>query len=125
MIKLCVNGSRGFNDPAYLDRNIRSIIHTGQERNFKLIVGGARGADTLAKEWAIKNNVDYIEIKAEWNRLGKAAGFVRNKIMIDQSDMLLSFWDGSSKGTKHTIDYAKDKGIPVQVCYYNKKPLLD
>ena len=30
----------------------------------------------------------------------------------------LCFWDGKSKGTKHTIDLCKKKGIPVKIVRY-------
>ena len=35
----------------------------------------------------------------------------------DFNDVLLAFWDGKSKGTKHMIDYANKKGLMVKVVY--------
>lgn len=29
--------------------------------------------------------------------------------------MVIAFWDGNSKGTKHTIDIAREKGKEVKV----------
>ena len=37
----------------------------------------------------------------------------RNKYMIDNSDVLIAVWDGSPSGTKHAIDYAKEKNKEV------------
>jgi nucleoside 2-deoxyribosyltransferase len=34
---------------------------------------------------------------------------------VDNADMVLAFWDGSSHGTKYTIDYAKRMGKPVKI----------
>ena len=36
--------------------------------NVKIIAGGARGADTLAVDWAINNWSDYKEYKADWKK---------------------------------------------------------
>jgi uncharacterized phage-like protein YoqJ len=38
---------------------------------------------------------------------GKAAPILRNQKMVEISDMVLVIWDGQSKGTKSTIQYAK------------------
>lgn len=118
MIKICVNGSRGFNDPDLMDKHLRIRIPSGLEGDFRLILGGAKGADTLAKKWAQINNVEFIEILPDWNKHGKRAGILRNIEMIDISDELISFWDGSSPGTKHAIEYAKSKGLKVSVVPY-------
>jgi hypothetical protein len=117
-LNICVNGSRGFNDLDCMDRHLRYHILEGTENNYRLIVGGAKGADTLAREWAIKNGVEFLEMPADWNKFGKSAGYRRNVEMINISQMLISFWDDQSKGTKHTIDYATEKGVKTQVIHY-------
>jgi hypothetical protein len=30
-------------------------------------------------------------------------------------DLVIAFWDGESRGTRHTIDEAKRRGIPVEI----------
>lgn len=44
--------------------------------------------------------------EADWNKHGKAAGPIRNKEMVSESDGLIAFWDGKSRGTKNAIDCA-------------------
>lgn len=39
--------------------------------------------------------------------------------MAEIADALIAFWDGSSKGTKHMIDIAKNKNLLVRVIEYN------
>lgn len=39
----------------------------------------------------------------------------RNEEMVRLCDSALIFWDGKSKGTKHTIDYAKKLNKDVMV----------
>lgn len=37
----------------------------------------------------------------------------RNGAMVDDADLVLALWNGSSGGTKNCIDYALSKGKPV------------
>ena len=39
--------------------------------------------------------------------------FDRNRFMVDNSDFVLTWFDGNPGGTKNTIDYAKTKGRKV------------
>ncbi len=116
--KICVNGSRDFNDPELLARHLDDRIPVGAEKSFRIIAGGARGADRLAENYARKRGIPLSVYPANWNADGKAAGFIRNKQMVDLADELISFWNGTSRGTKHTIDLANAKGIPVNVIHY-------
>jgi hypothetical protein len=35
--------------------------------------------------------------------------------MADYAEVLIACWDGTSKGTKHMIDIAREKGLKVFV----------
>ena len=88
-----------------------------------IIEGGARGADTLGRMYAIEHNIPYKEIKPDWKKYGTKAGFVRNKEMVDmltKKDFAYIFWDGKSNGTKNTIDLCESKGIPFEVIPFTK-----
>ncbi|MCL2397456.1 MAG: SLOG family protein [Defluviitaleaceae bacterium] len=37
----------------------------------------------------------------------------RNRHMVDNSSRLIGFYSGKSGGTKHTFDYARDRGIDI------------
>lgn len=91
----------------------------------EVVSGKARGVDTLGEQWAIENNISIKEFPADWKKFGRSAGIKRNEQMGDYADALVAVWDGESKGTKHMIDYSKNKGLKVFV--YNlkdKKSLL-
>ena len=84
----------------------------------EIIVGGAEGADRLAEVWAKAHSVPVTVITANWRKEGRSAGIKRNNRMLDRNpDRVLAFWDGQSKGTKHTIDQARRRGIKVEVYY--------
>jgi len=40
---------------------------------------------------------------------------MRNKQIVDAADEVIAFWDGKSSGTKSTIDFAQEKGIPTHI----------
>lgn len=106
---VCINGSRSIN---YLNLNMFiDPSHVG-----RVVSGGARGVDSLAAIWAKKNKIELVEFFPKWKKYGKKAGLKRNKDMVDFCDILISFWDGKSKGTLQTIRYAKRTGVPY-ICH--------
>ena len=80
-----------------------------------IVSGGAKGADTYAKEYAIMNNIPIIEFLPDYRKYGRKAPLMRNLQIVDNCDFLLAFWDGTSRGTKFTIDYAEKRGVPLKI----------
>jgi len=77
-----------------------------------IVEGGARGADTLAKEYAIKHDIPFEEHPALWNQFGRAAGPIRNLVMLNSGiDVVIAFPGG--RGTQDTIGKAEKMGIRV------------
>lgn len=114
MIRFAVVGGRDFSDFEKMCRELdryRSVVST-------VVSGGARGADTLAERWAKSRGVPTEVYPADWERHGKSAGFIRNKLIVDNADAVLAFWDGQSRGTKMTIDLAVKLKKPVRVVRY-------
>lgn len=104
-------GSRTFND--------LTLMRTEVQRAFpdvtSIVSGGAVGADTLARELGTEMNVELIEVLPDWKTYGRGAGPVRNREIVAQSDAVIAFWDGKSKGTASTIALAKKAGKQVIV----------
>lgn len=80
-----------------------------------IVSGGARGVDSIAAHWADMLGYKKVIYLPDWDAHGKSAGYLRNVTIVDNSDLVIAFWDGTSKGTKHTIDIAMKKGIPVEI----------
>jgi cephalosporin hydroxylase len=78
-----------------------------------IIQGGARGADSLAKDWARLQEVEMEEYPADWDQYGKAAGIIRNQEMLTEGkpDLVIAFPGG--RGTAHMVRIAKDAGVEV------------
>ena len=103
MYKIAVVGGRNFINEQLLNNVLDSINPRPQQ----IISGGAKGADTLAKKYADNNNISCVVIPARWNIYGKPAGAIRNKEIVKLSNIVIAFWDGESRGTKITIDLAR------------------
>ena len=75
----------------------------------------AKGADTYAKEYTLKNNIPIIEFLPDYRKYGRKAPLIRNLQIVDNCEFLLAFWDGKSRGSKFTIEYAEKKEISCQI----------
>lgn len=124
--RIIIAGGRDFNDYSLLKKSVEKII---SDRNISLdsieiVSGNARGADRLGERFAKETGLKVKTFPADWNRLGKRAGYVRNADMAkyasehDGIGMLVAFWDGKSRGTKHMIDLANRYNLDVHVITY-------
>ncbi len=81
----------------------------------EIVSGGARGVDASAREYALRHGLKLTEYLPEYRRYGRAAPLKRNITIIENSDLVLAFWDGRSRGTKYVIDNCKKQNIPVKI----------
>ena len=109
-MKIGVVGSRGFKDYRKLEKELNKM-----ENITEIVSGGAKGADTLAREFAEKNDIKLTEFTPDYKKYGRGAPIRRNKEIVEYSDQIIAFWDGKSRGTKNTIDIAKKQGKPVTI----------
>lgn len=116
--RIVVAGSRHFNDYDTLEKYISEFISRKiDEEPIIFVSGGCRGADSLGEHYAKLHGYQAEVYPAEWSKYGKAAGVKRNKLMVDISDFIICFWNGSSKGTKSLIEYAGKVGKAVYIKY--------
>lgn len=81
-----------------------------------VVSGGARGVDKFAELKAKSRGLATIIHKAEWDKYGKQAGFIRNPYIVRDSDKGIAFWDRKSNGTANTIELFKKSGKPLCIC---------
>jgi len=110
-MKYAIIGSRTCTSRKFVFPVLDKILCAGDI----IVSGGAKGADSLAEEYAQQKEFTVVVYKAMWDLYGKSAGFKRNVQIIDDSDEVIAFWDGKSKGTKHSINLAKAAKKPVHV----------
>jgi hypothetical protein len=75
----------------------------------EIVSGGARGIDTCARFFAHKNGLKITEFLPDYEKYGKIAPLMRNLEIIDYSDEVYAFWDGTSRGTKFVIENCRRK----------------
>jgi len=115
-MKLAIIGSRSFTGYPLLCRTIEE--YWDRAKITEVISGGAVGADSLGARWAKENGVELTEHLPDWEKHGRAAGFIRNELTIKDADAVLAFWDGLSKGTGNSLSIAKRLKKPTLIIYY-------
>jgi hypothetical protein len=108
-VKTIIAGGRNIIDRQWVDL----AVEQSQFEITEVVSGTARGADTLGEEWAARNNVPVKRFPAEWDRLGKSAGYKRNQTMATYAEALILVWDGDSKGSGHMLAIAKALNLKV------------
>ncbi|MBQ3108089.1 MAG: DUF1273 family protein [Clostridia bacterium] len=122
-------------------RLMAAVYHAVEEGYTRFLTGMAEGIDLMAAEIVLTLREAKPEIQLEcalpyrkngsarFQRILQQADTVttvsenyhsacmrmRNRYMVDQSDMVLAVYNGSSGGTKQTIEYARTQGKKVQV----------
>lgn len=81
-----------------------------------VVSGGAPGIDTMAEEVAREKNKMMEVFPADWETLGKSAGFQRNTQIAMRADHVLGIMiPGGTAGTKDTLTKAMKLGKPVTI----------
>lgn len=106
-MKLAIIGSRGLNI-----ENLSRYIPDGVT---EIVSGGARGVDTCARNYALKNGIKLTEFLPDYRQYGRVAPLKRNIQIVDYADEVIAFWDGKSTGTIYTIRQARLKNKKVTV----------
>ncbi len=96
---------------------IRAIYAAREEgiRIDTLVCGMAPGVDETAYYLAKIMRIPIIEMPADWDGKGRAAGPIRNTDMSKIGDALIAIWDGHSSGTDDMISKMKNLGKLVHV----------
>ena len=118
-MKLAIIGSRGFNDYNFLKKNVSDFLKRNSLACTHIVSGGAKGADTLASQYAKEHQLEMIVFKPNWKQFGKRAGFIRNTTIIENADAVIAFWDGSSSGTKDAIMKAIELNKRIKIYKQN------
>ena len=108
-MKLLVVGSRSITDfdlSSFISDDVDTVMS-----------GGANGIDALAEKYADRHRLSKYIFRPRYDLYGRAAPIRRNEQMVDFCDAVLVIWDGHSKGTQHTVKYAKSIDKPITVVF--------
>ena len=104
-------GSRRFSDIERVVEYVSSL-----RPGASVITGSASGVDAAATKAARAKGIPVQVMPASFDEMSDASrSAARNQRLIDACDVLVAFWDGSSKGTRTTVERALDSGREVHV----------
>ena len=107
-----VCGGRKFSDRLMFDAAMAEIIQL-QGCPARIVQGGAGGADRFAWDWATRMAIECVEVYADWDTHGKAAGPIRNQKMLNYAPKAVIAFPGG-KGTADMVpERARKAGIDV------------
>ena len=110
-MRVAIVGSRHFTDLSRVGEYVKALPPRAA-----IITGSASGVDASATKAAREKGIPVQVVPASFDELAdtsKAAA--RNQRLVDSCDVLVAFWDGSSKGTRTTVERALDSGKEVHV----------
>lgn len=115
-MRILICGSRDFTDYPQLC-SVMDEMNLDEVQPITIISGEARGADTLAKQYAEECGWDYEGYPADWNTHGRRAGPIRNRQMLVEGkpDLVVAFRGPNSRGTQNMITQAEKAGVEVSV----------
>ena len=114
-MKIAVIGSKEFSNYNLL----KSILDKEKEIE-QIISGGAEGADTLAQKYAHENNIKFLEFAPNYEENGNEAKHIRDRLIVENCDKVIAFYDEKCEGTKYTMDHARQMHKPIYVILYEK-----
>jgi hypothetical protein len=115
MIKIAVVGSRNFKNYEFLQLMLDrcKIVY----KNIYLVSSGDFEIAKFVSRWAYKNNCKFKFYQPDFEKYGKNYIIECNKLIIDNCDILLAFWNGRKSRTKEIIKLAKISGKEVHKCW--------
>lgn len=114
MLRILITGSRDWDDWKCILR----VFEEFADYDDVVLVSGHHweGADYLCEQFAKMMGWVVEEHPADWRRLGKRAGFVRNAEMVKLgADICLAFIKDGSKGATMTAALAEKAGIKTEI----------
>lgn len=110
-MKVLVCGGRDFTNTQLL---VEALLEVHKLITITLVIhGAAKGADSMAGEWARAMGIKETPFPADWDRYRNRAGPVRNQRMLDvgKPDLVVAFAGGA--GTLDMVRKARAAGVRV------------
>jgi len=115
-LRILVCGGRDWDNEDRISRGIQAALiqWTIPSLDYLVIIHGvARGADTLAGQIAKREGIRTEVYKAEWDKYGKKAGYLRNVKMLEEGKPHVVLAAPGGRGTAMMVSLAKRAGVPV------------
>lgn len=111
---LLVTGSRSISNPRIVAYVLCQVVHDLGGRVDELLHGDAAGVDKLAGQWAHTQQIRVRTMRPDlatypYRVYGSRAYHARDRAMVEQATHVVAIWDGKSRGTKLTLEYARSR----------------
>jgi hypothetical protein len=112
MTTILVCGGRDYDDWRTVWRVLDGVANRFNV-HVRIVHGGATGADQLAARWARETGQEAIAYPADWKAHGRAAGPIRNALMLEREkpDLVVAFPGG--RGTADMVAKARAASVDV------------
>lgn len=108
---VAVAGGRDFNDPAFVSRILWGF-HSSNGIT-EMHEGGAKGWDSWCRQWARNQGIQVITYWANWEKHGKAAGHMRNGLILERAKPECLIAGPGGRGTANMVMQATKLGIRI------------
>lgn len=113
---IAIIGSRKFVNLGLVVGTIQAMVAKHGKESFAVVSGGAWGPDRVGVEVADRLGVLTDVIKPEYDKYpASVAPKMRNTTIVQKADIVIAFWDGSSRGTMDAVFKAKRWGKKITV----------
>jgi predicted Rossmann fold nucleotide-binding protein DprA/Smf involved in DNA uptake len=110
-VRVAIVGSRRFSEPQRVTEYVNALPPRAS-----IVTGSASGVDAAATKAARSKDIPVHVMPASFEEASDARkSALRNQRLVDACDVLVAFWDGTSKGTRDTVIRALDSGKEVHV----------
>jgi hypothetical protein len=111
-MRILVTGSRDWTNAVAIEHALRHRAVKGAV----LVHGNCRGADIIAATIWRRLGLKDEPHPADWSLHGKAAGFIRNREMVNSGiDLCLAFIKNFSRGATNCAELADERGIRTEI----------
>ena len=124
-MKVLVCGSR--NCSLEMAKKVKEVVRWIASNGHSLIVGDAGGVDRIAlMEMSLLNEARKSVVYGAYGQLRFSVPYgekvvihedylYRDRVMVREADVVIAIWNGVSRGTKYTFEYAQKCGKKVIV----------
>ncbi len=110
-MKVAVVASPGFDDSTLLEFELNKEVLNISKLNF---IGGL-GVGHMVKKFAMRFKIDTVPFNPDFIKHGRLAASLTNNLIVDYSDKIIAFWNGSNDDVGKMITYARKKGKSVKI----------
>jgi predicted Rossmann fold nucleotide-binding protein DprA/Smf involved in DNA uptake len=110
-MRILITGSRDCSEE--MTSKLREVMSWVKEEGHSLVVGDAKGIDQ--KALGLAHNLGIWDKVTMFRGLDYKTFLARDRVMVLNCDVCIAIWNGESRGTLYTFNFARGQGKQVIV----------